>query len=192
MVKVKKLGRGDKTILWEVDLGLPSPGQVQYRLPKFENDYDYCNSIIESCMVLWLVAMEGLKILASPRRVRGFWLSRLWFCGMQGRFPATVRSDRIDLPSEVIGKCQGCLMRHHRLLSVVVVSCPLSDVLGKCQRRWLIVPRPSRGTVASASGGVWRWCRSSRSRWRFIGLDDSQLFFIFSKILLNTFLGSCN
>ena len=148
MVKVKKLGRGDKTILWEVDLGLPSPGQVQYRLPKFENDYDYCNSIIESCMVLWLVAMEGLKILASPRRVRGFWLSRLWFCGMQGRFPATVRSDRIDLPSEVIGKCQGCLMRHHRLLSVVVVSCPLSDVLGKCQRRWLIVPRPSRGRPA--------------------------------------------
>ena len=39
-------------------------------------------------------------------------------------------------------------MRHHRLLSVVVVSCPLSDVLGKCQRRWLIVPRPSRGRPA--------------------------------------------
>ena len=79
-----------------------------------------------------------------------------------------------------------------------------SEVVGGSSGRYLLacrkslrgrpaaVPRPSRGTVASASGGVWRWCRSFRSRWRFIGLDDSQLFFIFSKILLNTFLGSCN
>ena len=39
-------------------------------------------------------------------------------------------------------------MRHHRLPFEVVVSCPLSEVLGKCQRRWLIVPRPSRGRPA--------------------------------------------